>query len=73
MSLAAANGCDCRLSHLSAREQCASSSYTLIDVKPSFDNDANIVPIPPREAAFSNCKKVIERDVELHRKNAQPI
>ena len=28
---------------------------------------------PPSEAALSNCKKVIERDVEVYRKKAQSI
>jgi hypothetical protein len=43
---------------------------TLADIKPSFENDANIVPMPPEEVAFSNCEKAIERDVELYRKEA---
>jgi hypothetical protein len=40
------------------------------DIKPSFENDTNIVPVPPEEAAFSNCEKVVERDVEVYRKKA---
>jgi hypothetical protein len=43
---------------------------TLADIKPSFENDTNIVPMPPEEAAFSNCEKVVERDVEVYRKKA---
>jgi hypothetical protein len=73
MPLAATSGCDCHSSRLGARGQCASSSYTLADVKPSFDNDSNIVTTPPSEAALSNSKKVIERDVEVYRKKAQSI
>jgi hypothetical protein len=43
---------------------------TLADIKPSFKDDTDIVPIPPEEAAFSNCEKVVERDVEVYRKKA---
>ena len=43
---------------------------TLGDIKPSFENDTKIVPISPRETAFSNCEKVVERDVEGYRKKA---
>lgn len=45
----------------------------LADIKPSFKDHANIVPIPPCESAFSNCAKVVERDVEAYRKEAQSI
>ena len=45
----------------------------LADIKPSFKDDTNIVPIPPRQSAFSNCEKVVERDVEVYRKEAQAI
>ena len=40
------------------------------DIKPSFKDDTNIVPTPPREPAFSDCEKVVERDVEVYRKKA---
>jgi hypothetical protein len=43
---------------------------TLADIKPSFENDTDVVPMPPEEAAFSNCEKVVERDVEVYRKKA---
>ena len=43
------------------------------DIKPSFKDDTNIVPMPPRELASSNCEKVVERDVEVYRKEAQAI
>ena len=43
---------------------------TLADIKPSFENDTKIVSMPPEEAAFSNCEKVVERDVEMYRKKA---
>jgi hypothetical protein len=46
---------------------------TLADIKPSFKDDTNIVTMPPRESASSNCEKVVERDVEVYRKKAQLI
>jgi hypothetical protein len=49
---------------------CLVNSDTLADIKPSFENDTNIVPVPPEEAAFSNGEKVVERDVEVCRKKA---
>lgn len=49
---------------------CLVNRDTLADIKPSFENDADIVPMPPEEVAFSNCEKAIERDVELYRKEA---
>jgi hypothetical protein len=42
----------------------------LADIKPSYENDTNIVPKPPREAAFSNSEKVVERNVEMYRNEA---
>ena len=45
----------------------------LADIKPSFKDDTNIVPIPPLELASSNCEKVVERDVEVYRKEAESI
>ena len=38
---------------------------TLADIKPSFKDDTEIVPTPPRQSAFSNCEKVVERDVKV--------
>ena len=55
------------------RSACLIECDTLADVKPSFENDTHIVPIPPRESAFSNCEKVVERDVEGNRKKAESI
>jgi hypothetical protein len=45
---------------------------TLADIKPSFEDDADFVPPPPREPTFSNSEKVVERDVEVYRKKASP-
>jgi hypothetical protein len=49
---------------------CLVNRDTMADIKPSFENDTNIVPISPRELAFSNGEKVVERDVEGYRKKA---
>ena len=46
---------------------------TLGDIDPAFESDANIVPMPPEQSAFSNGEKVIERDEEAYRKKAQSI
>src|SRR4029078_12002491 len=53
------------------RSPCLIECDALADVKPAFKHDANIVPVPPRESAFSHCEKVVERDVERYRKKAQ--
>jgi hypothetical protein len=47
--------------------------YASADIKPSFKDDSDIVPIPPRKPAFSYCEKSVERDVEVYRKQAQSI
>jgi hypothetical protein len=52
---------------------CLVNRDLLADIKPSFENDTNIVPIPPEQSAFSNCEKAVERDVEAYRKKAQSI
>ena len=52
---------------------CLVNRDTLADIKPSFENDTNIVPTPPEQSAFSNCEKVVERGVEVYRKKAQSI
>ena len=52
---------------------CLVSRDALGNINPAFENDANIVPIPPEQSAFSNCEKVVERDVEVYRKKAQSI
>ena len=49
------------------------SRNTLGDIDPAFENDANIVPIPPEQSTLSNREKVIERDEEVYRKKAQSI
>jgi hypothetical protein len=49
---------------------CLVNRDTLADINPSFENDTNIVPMPPDEVAFSNCEKAVERDVEVYRKKA---
>jgi hypothetical protein len=41
---------------------------TLGDVKPSFEGDTDIVTPPPHKPTFCNCKKAVERDVEVYRK-----
>jgi hypothetical protein len=46
---------------------------TLMDIKPSFENDSNVVPPPPNETTFANCEKVVERDVEMDRKKSQSV
>jgi hypothetical protein len=55
------------------RSVCLIEGDALADVKPSFKDDTNIVPMPPRELASSNCEKVVERDVEVYRKKAESI
>ena len=52
---------------------CLVSRDALVDINPMFESDANIVPMPPEQSAFSNCKKVVERDVEVYREKAQSI
>ena len=52
---------------------CLLSRDTLADINPTLESDTNIVPIPPDQSAFSNCEKVVERDVEVYRKKAQSI
>ena len=46
---------------------------TLGDIDPAFESDANIVPTPPEQSAFSNREKVVERDVEVYREKAQSV
>jgi hypothetical protein len=48
-------------------------SDALGDVNPAFESYAYIVPMPPEQSAFSNCEKVVERDVEVYREKAQSI
>jgi hypothetical protein len=52
---------------------CLINRDTLADIKPSFENDTNIVATPPPESALSNRVKIVERDVEIYRKQAQSI
>ena len=52
---------------------CLVNRDPLADINPSFESDTNIVPMPPEKSAFSNCEKVVERDVEACRKKAQSI
>jgi hypothetical protein len=42
-------------------------------VNPSLDNDTNVILPPPSDAAFADRVKVVERDVEIHWKNAQSV
>jgi hypothetical protein len=49
---------------------CLINRDTQADIKPSFENDTNIVAIPPHESALSNRVKIVERDVEIYRKQA---
>jgi hypothetical protein len=46
---------------------CLIARDTLADIKPSFENDPNIVPPPPHEPTFADCMKSVERDVEVYR------
>ena len=50
---------------------CSADRETPADIKPSFENDTNIVPVPPNKAAFSNCDRVVKRDVEIYWKKSQ--
>jgi hypothetical protein len=52
---------------------CLVNSDALADINPMFENDTNIVPMPPEQSAFSNGEKVVERDVEAYREKAQSI
>jgi hypothetical protein len=52
------------------RSACLVEHNALTDIKPSFENETNIVAVPPHESAFSNCVKIVERDVEIYRKQA---
>jgi hypothetical protein len=52
---------------------CLINRDTLADIKPSFENDTNVVATPPPESALSNRVKIVERDVEIYRKQAQSI
>jgi hypothetical protein len=47
---------------------CLVARDTLADINPTFESDTHIVPTPPEQSAFSNCEKVVERDVEVYRK-----
>jgi hypothetical protein len=42
----------------------------LANIKPSFENDTNIVAVPPQQSAFSNCVKIVECYVKVYRKQA---
>ena len=46
---------------------------TLADINPAFESDADIVQMPPEQSAFCNGEKVIERDEEVYRNEAQSI
>jgi hypothetical protein len=46
---------------------------TLMSIDPCFECDTNVVPVPPIEAAFADCEKVVERDVEIYRKKPQSV
>ena len=52
---------------------CSFNREMLADIKPSFENDTNIVPVPPNKAAFGNREKVVKRDVEIYRKKSQLV
>jgi hypothetical protein len=42
-------------------------------IDPFFEDDAELVPIPPCEPTFANCLKIVERDVEIYRQNPEPV
>ncbi len=46
---------------------------TLADIKPPFKDDTDIVSPSPHEPTFCNCKKAVEGDVEVYRKETEPI
>ena len=39
-------------------------------INPSLENDTDVVLPPPCEAAYADCEKFVERDVEVCRKKA---
>jgi hypothetical protein len=45
----------------------------LVAIEPGFKDDADVVPVPLREPTFSNCEKIVERDVEIYRKETQAV
>ena len=64
--------------HAYLREYCSLTlavveHLTLRDIKPSFKDDTNIVPISPCKPAFSNGEKAVESDVKVYRKDAESI
>jgi hypothetical protein len=52
---------------------CLVNRDTLVDINPTFESDTKFVPTPPEQSAFSNCEKVVKRDVEVNREKAQSI
>jgi hypothetical protein len=53
--------------------QLASKRDTQIGINPSLENDTDVIPVSPSEAASANRQKVIEGYVELFRKNSQSV
>jgi hypothetical protein len=45
---------------------------TLIGIDPSFECDADFVPVAPNKAAFADGEKVIKGDVEIFWKKSSP-
>jgi hypothetical protein len=43
------------------------------DIDPFFENDTDVVSIPPGEPAFADRSKAVERDVEIYRKRPESI
>ena len=46
---------------------------TPANIQPSFKSDTDVVPPSPYEPTFCNCKKAVQRDVEVYWKKTQPI
>ena len=46
---------------------------TLIGINPSLKSNADVVAVPPNEAAFTNCEKVVKRDVEVRWQKSQLV
>jgi hypothetical protein len=45
----------------------------LTNIQPPFKDDADVVLPSPHQSTFCNCKKAVERNVELYRKQTQPL
>jgi hypothetical protein len=46
---------------------------SLAQIEPAFDNNAEIISVPPREPASRHGEKVVEGDVEVDGQEAEPF